>query len=165
MQPLFGVPTSSLVIAFLFGAHSVLSHQLARLVNFWLIRPSRRSPLPPCPLPSCCVGGLSSCTTTVLARPLHCTRIDSGSPCLLARRPSSSLLSHQPLALPETNVYSLPAVLLAFFPCAHSAYANQERAQQFWSFQLVCCCWIAASLINFYQIPMRGTNCLFLHKF
>ena len=131
------------------------SHQLASLVNFWLIRPSRRSPWPPCSLPSCCVGGLSSCTTTVLARPLHCTRIDSGSPCLLARRPSSSWLSHQPLALPETNVSSLPDVLLAFLPCAHSGYANQERAQQFWSLQLVCCCWIAASLIiiNFGQIP------------
>ena len=95
------------------------------------------------------------------ARPLHSTRInDCGSPwkplLLLACLPAC-LPSFNFLATPASSSSSYPsssqclrcpsAVLVVLLPRAHSAYTNQERAEQFWSFPLVCCCWIAACLI------------------
>ena len=81
-------------------------------VNFWLIRPSRRSPPPLCPLPPACVGGLSSCTKTARSPATHCTvpvkavsALSCLPSCLPVHRPSSSWLLHQPPpARPHANV-------------------------------------------------------------
>ena len=112
-------------------------------------------PAPPA-RPSACVEGLSSCTR-IARSPTHWTvpvlTTVAAPVCLPALspayspacRPSSSWPPLQPPpARPHANV---SAVLVVLLPRAHSAYMNQERAEQFWSFPLVCCCWIAACLI------------------
>ena len=155
-----GFPTSN-PVAFLFLC-SLRDPPPVSPVNFWLKRPSRRSPRLPCPphplpLPPACVEGLSSCTR-IARSPTHWTvpvlTTVAAPVCLPALspayspacRPSSSWPPLQPPpARPHANV---SAVLVVLLPRAHSAYMNQERAEQFWSFPLVCCWWIAACLIS-----------------